>query len=255
VYEKQGLISIQGLRALAAFAVVLAHIVGYEFERQLGLPNPLPGAQYGGAGVNLFFVVSGFVMVYASERLFRRTAGPQEFFLRRLARIAPLYWVTTSIVVTYLLLHYGSLQAVKFSPQAVIASYLFIPYPQADGFMAPVHGVGWTLNYEMFFYLCFCLALPLGRRRGVIAVTFLLTGLVVLNQVWQLTPPLDYLARPIILEFAMGMLVALVLREGHRLPGILSAVLVASGVAGFFLSPWYLSIGPLVIFPRKNGQG
>jgi exopolysaccharide production protein ExoZ len=248
LYEKQGLVSIQALRAIAAIAVVVSHIAGYEFERQLGLPSPLPGAQNGAAGVDLFFVISGFVMVYASERFFRRAAGPQEFFLRRVARIAPLYWVMTSIIVAYLLLQYGSMEAAKFSPGAVLASYLFIPYPQTDGFMAPVHGVGWSLNYEMFFYLCFCLALPLGRRPGVLSVILLLAGLVTVNRAWRLPPPLDYLTRPIVLEFAMGMLVALVLREGFRLPGILCAALVASGAAGFFFLPWYMGIDHFVVW-------
>ena len=213
MYEKHGLPSIQALRAIAAIAVAVAHACHY-LEKELGIPNPLPGSEFGSAGVDLFFVISGFVMVYASERFFRREARPAEFFLRRLARIVPLYWVTTSIILAYLLLHYGSLQAVHFSPAVVIASYLFIPYPQTDGYMAPIHGVGWSLNFEMFFYVCFCLALPLGRRLGVAVLTALLVGLVAINR--TLPPPLDYLAEPIVLEFAMGMLIALAVREGYR---------------------------------------
>jgi peptidoglycan/LPS O-acetylase OafA/YrhL len=247
LHEKRGLASIQALRAVAAMAVAVAHIVSYELERKLGIPNPVPGAQLGGAGVDLFFVISGFVMVYASERFFRRTSRPEEFFLRSFARIVPLYWVTTSIILVYLLLQYGSLQAVNFSLKAVIASYLFIPYPQTDGFMAPVHGVGWTLNYEMFFYLCFCLVLPLGRRRAVAAAAFLLAGLVAVNHAWGLPQPLGYLAQPIILEFALGMLIALAMREGYRLPVIACAALVVSGAAGFLLSYWHGEIDRLVI--------
>jgi peptidoglycan/LPS O-acetylase OafA/YrhL len=246
VYEKRGLTSIQGLRAVAAVAVVLAHIVGYELGKQLAIPNPLPGAEYGGAGVDLFFVISGFVMVYASERFFRRAAGPLEFFLRRLARIVPLYWATTSIILAYLLLHYGRLATVNFTPEAVLASYLFVPYPQTDGYMAPVHGVGWSLNYEMFFYACFCLALPLGRRVGVAAVAALLAGLVALDRAWSLPPPLNYLTQPIILEFVMGMLIAVVMREGHRLPRIACAVLVVGGATAFFL--WHTGTDHLMVW-------
>jgi exopolysaccharide production protein ExoZ len=188
------------------------------------------------------------VMVYASERFFRRASCPQEFFLRRLARIAPLYWATTSIILAYLLLEYGSLQAVNFSLKAVIASYLFIAYPQTDGFMAPVHGVGWTLNYEMVFYVCFCLVLPLGRRRGVVAVTSLLISLVALNRVWGLPQPLSYLAQPIILEFALGTLIALTMREGYRLPVLACIALVVSGAAGLFLSYWHNEADRLMIW-------
>lgn len=243
MYEKHGLPSIQALRAIAAIAVAVAHACHY-LEKELGIPNPLPGSEFGSAGVDLFFVISGFVMVYASERFFRREARPAEFFLRRLARIVPLYWVTTSIILAYLLLHYGSLQAVHFSPAVVIASYLFIPYPQTDGYMAPIHGVGWSLNFEMFFYVCFCLALPLGRRLGVAVLTALLVGLVAINR--TLPPPLDYLAEPIVLEFAMGMLIALAVREGYRLPVIVCAALVSTGVVGFVLSYWHTDIDHMV---------
>jgi peptidoglycan/LPS O-acetylase OafA/YrhL len=88
MYEKHGLPSIQALRAIAAIAVALAHACHY-LEKELGIPNPLPGSEFGSAGVDLFFVISGFVMVYASERFFRREASPAEFFFRRLARIVP----------------------------------------------------------------------------------------------------------------------------------------------------------------------
>jgi len=248
VYDRQGLVSIQALRAVAAIAVAFAHIANFELPRELGIPNPLPGAELGSAGVDLFFVISGFVMVYASERFFRRAARPLEFLLRRVARIVPLYWVTTSIVLTYLLLHYGSLAAVNLSPQAVIASYMFVPYPQTNGFMAPVHGVGWSLNFEMFFYLCFCLALPLGRRPGVVAVVVLLGCLVAVNRAWGLPPPLDYLAEPIILEFAMGMLIAFAVREGYRLPLVVCTALVVAGAAGYVTSHWHGDIDHLVVW-------
>jgi len=118
--ERRSLLSIQVLRALAAFAVTIEHIVGYEFARQYGLPDALPHFQFGRAGVDLFFVISGFVMVYASESYFGRAKAPQEFFLRRLARIVPLYWVTTTIVLVYLLLQYRDLALVKFSPESVV---------------------------------------------------------------------------------------------------------------------------------------
>jgi exopolysaccharide production protein ExoZ len=216
-HERQSLLSIQVLRACAALAVTIEHIAGYEFARQYGLPDALPHFKFGRAGVDLFFVISGFVMVYASESYFGRPRAPQEFFLRRLARIVPLYWLTTSIVLVYLLAQYRGLAVVKFSPESVVASYLFIPYPQLDGYMAPVHGVGWTLNYEMFFYACFCLALLFARQTGVVFVSVMLVALVTLNHFWPLPGPLGYWAEPLILEFIFGMLIALGWRAGFRI--------------------------------------
>ncbi len=93
--------SIQILRAVAALAVVALH-VGHEGATRLGPRNPLPDFSVGAAGVDLFFVISGFIMVYASDTLFARAGAPATFFTRRLARIVPLYWAATAAAVACL---------------------------------------------------------------------------------------------------------------------------------------------------------
>jgi exopolysaccharide production protein ExoZ len=229
-HERESLLSLQVLRALAALGVTLDHIVGYEFTRQYGLPDALPRFSIGAAGVDLFFVISGFVMVYSSERFYRRPRAPQEFFLRRLARIVPLYWTTTSIILVYLLIQYRDLARANFTLESVAASYLFIPWPQIDGYMAPVHGVGWTLNYEMFFYACFCFALLFSRRTGVVLLSVALLAFVGVNRLWPMPLPVGYWAAPVILEFVFGMLIALGLRAGLRAPSPLAAGIVVLGI-------------------------
>ena len=101
----------------------------------------------------MFFVISGFVMVHASEPLFGRADGPRLFWLRRLIRIAPLYWAVTSLYLVLTLL-LPDMATSHYSPGLIAASYLFFPFPREDGTMQPVVGLGWTLNYEMFFYSC-----------------------------------------------------------------------------------------------------
>jgi exopolysaccharide production protein ExoZ len=229
--ERQSLLSIQILRAAAALAVSADHIVGYEFATQYALPDALPHFKFGRAGVDLFFVISGFVMVYSSERYFGRAKAPQEFFLRRLARIVPLYWVTTTIILIYLLVQYHDLARVKFSLDSVVASYLSIPAPQLDGYMAPVHGVGWTLNYEMFFYGCFCFALLFSRRTGVLLLAAIFAAFVSLNYFVSLPNPIGYWADSLILEFVFGMTIALAVQAGVRIPGLLTGAFVIVGVS------------------------
>ncbi len=243
--ERHSLFSIQVLRAVAALAVTAAHISGYEFARQYGLPDALPRFEFGAAGVDLFFVISGFVMVYASEPLFARPGAPREFFLRRLARIVPLYWLTTTVILVYLLAQYRDLATAQFSPAAVAASYLFIPYPQLNGYMAPVHGVGWTLNYEMFFYACFCGALVFSRVKGVLILSGLFVALVIFNSFMPLPIPLGYWATPIILEFVYGMLIGLVFRTGLRLPAWASGALIVAAIFALGGSRGWLD-GPAV---------
>ena len=85
----------QYLRALAAITVTLSHIVGYIVYH--GGPSLISHYYVGAAGVDLFFVISGFVMVYASRDLFAVPGAPATFFLRRLTRIVPLYWAATGV--------------------------------------------------------------------------------------------------------------------------------------------------------------
>jgi peptidoglycan/LPS O-acetylase OafA/YrhL len=226
--------SIQMLRAVAALGVVALHI-GHEGATRLGLCNPLPGFSLGAAGVDLFFVISGFIMVYASDALFARAGAPAYFFTRRLARIVPLYWAATAAaVVCFVLFRYaGALEQLTW--QMLAASLAFLPWPRADGLMLPVHLLGWTLDYEMFFYLVFALALTLTRRNAVFAVTALFLALAVAGRVFALPQPFAFWCDPVILEFCFGMLIALAWREGARLPRGAAALLVIAGFAAFAL--------------------
>jgi len=142
--EQQTIVAIQALRALAATAVVFAHFQ-MDLGRLLNARDALPDLTLGNAGVDLFFVISGFVMVYASEPMFGRAGGPLQFMTRRLIRIVPLYWLVTTLYLVMAL----AIPAFEksYSVASVVASYLFIPWPRLDGIMQPLVGQGWTLNY------------------------------------------------------------------------------------------------------------
>ena len=160
--------SIQILRAVAALGV-LVHHTAHEVAAKTGVTVPFREFVVGAGGVDLFFVISGFVMVYASERLFAQPGASRVFFLRRLARIVPLYWAVTAILVGYVYVAHRIFPPPFITTEGVIASFLFIPWPLPNGVMAPVHALGWTLNYEMFFYAVFALAIMLPRRSAVFA--------------------------------------------------------------------------------------
>src|SRR5438067_5401161 len=145
--------SIQYLRFVAAFGVVLFHACS-------GTAHPFA---IGAIGVHLFFVISGFLMwrVTALE-----PQAPRVFWLHRARRIIPLYWAAIALMVV--LVHALKVRPWEATDQAgpVLKSMLFIPYRAADGVVAPVVYPGWTLNYEAFFYLVFGLSLflaPLAR--------------------------------------------------------------------------------------------
>jgi len=210
--------SIQVLRAVAAIGVLTLHAATEKVTHMGGEPGPFRNFLLGAAGVDLFFVISGFVMVYSSESLFGRTEGPRTFFLRRLARIAPLYWAVTVAIILYIYTVHGAKLWEIYSPASLIASFLFWPYPRIDGFAFPVHLLGWTLNFEMFFYAVFAFAILLPRRVAIPAVSIAFVALAAAGRYLSLPLPFLFWANPIIVEFCYGMAIALIYREGFRLP-------------------------------------
>src|SRR5215204_7303162 len=119
------LASIQVLRAIAACVVALAHIHG-DLKYHMGV-SLMPVFSVGGVGVDIFFVISGFIMVYVSAPTFGEASASRVFLLRRICRIVPLYWAATTLYIAIVLwaLARGSLPGLDWA----LASYLFVPYP------------------------------------------------------------------------------------------------------------------------------
>jgi len=147
--------SLQILRAVAAISVVYFHIGSGPYA-----PIPTPIATFGSFGVDIFFVISGFVMAM----VIANGHSARSFAISRLTRIVPLYWILT----TCLLLLAAAKPELLSSTTANLLNYLkslcFIPYFKENGSLTPMLAVGWTLNYEMFFYLCVWISLLVVRR-------------------------------------------------------------------------------------------
>jgi exopolysaccharide production protein ExoZ len=229
--------ALQILRALAALSVIYAHI-RYDFSVKFGIAEFPPRIAPLDAGVDVFFVISGFVMVYASERLFKRGAGPREFLARRILRIVPLYWLTSLTALAYILVRQRTSDLL---PHAVFykwaaASFLFIPYARTNGELSPLNGVGWTLNYEMLFYAVFAAAVCLSRRAAIAGIALLFAAMVLAGLHFAPLPdPFGFWCDPLILEFVFGMLIALALREGLRLPSWLAHGVILGGLAALLV--------------------
>ena len=197
---------IQALRFVAAMLVVLAHSTAMVNER---MHLDMFKWRAGWSGVDIFFVISGFVMAISSRTLLQRANGWKIFITRRLIRIVPLYWVATTLKLATII----ALPALALdSPLELwntIASYLFIPtFDDTSLLAAPLLKVGWTLNYEMFFYAIFTLALFLWK--SPLKFTAAIFAIAVAVNLFS-TPKFPYaygFLEPILMEFVMGMLVA-----------------------------------------------
>jgi len=116
------------------------------------------------AGVNVFFVISGFITWVICER---RPTTPARFLRERLERIAPVYWIATGIMVA------GALASLfpnlKLTLGPVLGSLFFIPHHSpSNGQVWSVLVQGWTLNYEIFFYMVFAGSLRAHRLATIL---------------------------------------------------------------------------------------
>ncbi|WP_262331766.1 acyltransferase family protein [Bosea sp. BH3] len=225
--------SIQVLRALAAFMVAIHHVqpdaavVAQRFGLSFTRNDLLPWM----AGVDIFFVVSGFIMVHASQELFGREGASVAFLKRRLARIVPLYWAMTTLFLLVALFIPAVLNSGAPSLAQILASYLFWPVLSTQGLAQPVYSLGWTLNYEMLFYVLFAAGLALPARWTLPAITAVLVLMVAAGTLAGPLPlPFGFWSEPIVLEFAAGMGIAVLRRKGLRLHGALRVAVAVAGV-------------------------
>lgn len=226
--KRPTLVLVQALRALAALFVVFHH-AQFDAEHFGGPAGFTPNrALPWEVGVDIFFVISGFVIVHASRGLFGRAGAARTFVARRLIRIVPLYWLATALFLVAGLVLPRALNSPPPAAADIVASLLFVPYVNGLGNAQPVFSLGWTLNYEMAFYLVFAAAIAaaLSRRTAVLVVALFFAGLVGVGAVVALPMPLSFWANPMVLEFVFGMGLALARDTGGRPGLILRAVLV-----------------------------
>lgn len=188
------------------------------FNHGLNLDKPQGFSALGSAGVDVFFVISGFVIYLSS---IRNASNPFSFMAKRLIRVVPLYWMFTLLFLgVYLFSNANAGAANTYSPLHVVESVLLLS--QAFSGALPVLNQGWTLEFEMLFYLLFAIALTLKYWQArIITPTALLLVLVALGAVPSL-----------LLEFVLGGAIAYLLSRGRasNLTAIISGVLGASSL-------------------------
>ncbi|NKL87859.1 acyltransferase family protein [Rhizobium leguminosarum] len=222
------LVQLQYLRAIAALMVVYFHAV-----LQLAKVNPAVDATafvYGETGVDIFFVLSGFVMWLTTSG---RAMSPIDFARRRIKRIVPLYWLATLFSATVALVAPSLLKSTVFDLPHLIASLFFLPWanPADPSTVAPVVVPGWTLNYEMFFYFVFALLLPLQEVRRIPAMFAVFAVVLVACQLLPETTVTRFYREPIMLEFLAGVVLGWLYGQKVLLPNRWAWAALAIGFA------------------------
>ena len=218
---------IQYLRALAAMMVVWVHSL-YVIP---GVVEKLGASYFGGSGVDLFFVISGFIMVVTTAS---KNVTARRFFGLRIIRVVPLYWLATLATIACAAYRH-SLKDLYYTPGEIAKSLLFVPYVSRAGGSVGVWPIvlnGWTLNYEMFFYALFALSLAAPRRHRLSGLVLALGSLAVIGRLLGpfSNPLASVYTSSLLLEFVAGMILAhLWLRDAPRKELPLSLLAIAMG--------------------------
>lgn len=254
--------AVQVLRGFAALGVVLSH----SHSRYLRtFPESIDPSYFhaignlkwiGHAGVDLFFVISGFIMVIVHFNDFQKAGAPANFAIKRIKRIVPIYWILSFLALGILIARPDLFYFNRtLDYEWILSSFLFFPLRSDSGITTPLIGVGWTLNYEMYFYVVFSILLFFPRKYFLPAITsFFVVSVAVGYFVERTNLFIILITNWLLLEFLLGCFIGFLYKSGLRLPtaagllGIVAPLVVwtiwvatseSEGVGGFPRFVWW----------------
>lgn len=234
------LISVQALRALAAWAVVCHHFMQIFFDFEARGPIGQLFIDKGAVGVDIFFVISGLVIFLSTEG---KTLPPARFLLYRLFRIVPAYWLYTILMALLVVFARPLLPDQTVDWSHLLLSLLFIPTENPGGYgIYPTLNVGWTLNYEMLFYVLFAWALLFRLQVRLLVVAALLFAVC---QAWTgFGWVSEFYRSDIVYEFLLGIGIGMLYRRGWIGPALWLPLL---GIGAALLAIYHLPPEPRLL--------
>jgi len=203
--DKRILTGLQGGRAVAAIMVAVFHanvfLLPTNFYAGAGAGKIF---NFGYAGVEFFFVLSGFIMVLVHRRDFGRPAQAGAFLRKRILRIYPIYWLVLGFVIAIYFMSPGRGPEHARDPSAILTSLLLWPTPEG-----PIMQVAWTLQHEMLFYLVFMLLIINLRVGLVIFGLWMAACILALPRYSSIDFPADFVLKPHNLLFVFGIAAAI----------------------------------------------
>ena len=183
--------NLQILRAIAATLVMFFHFNKYPYK--IGL-----------FGVDIFFIISGFIIAVVVNK------STNNFLMKRIIRVVPMYYFFTTLLIILISCNL-ILSKIDISPESIFKSLTFIPYTKNNS--GPILSLGWTLNYEMYFYLLIFISTKISKKPKFILtltsfiiiinilLSFILSSTTFYNQYF------NFYGNPIALEFIFGIII------------------------------------------------
>lgn len=204
------ILNIQALRGIAALLVVCFHLIPVEQKYGAG-ESVLPDLfKHGMFGVDLFFVISGFIMTSITRGQFQSTLNASDFLYHRASRIYPTYWFYSALVLIVFFIRPEWVNSAQGNQVNILSSFLL--WPEST---LPLINVGWTLIHEVYFYIVFSVLLVfLPEKRLVLSLLLWGVAVIVANFYMATNNPvLSLVAHPLTLEFIAGCFLAICFRK------------------------------------------
>lgn len=245
--------AIQVLRGFAAVSVVVHHaFVASWTNAPVDFNRPLWHYHLSdilASGVDMFFILSGFLMVQISEPYSDGRRTPLDFLLRRLIRIWPAYAIATLLVLSLEVYSSDGSPVFNLEPTRLL-SLAFIPSFDAYGRLQPIIGPGWTLNYEMLFYLIFAFALLISKRNILTCLTIFVTSAFIIGAMFPGKSVINvFLFNPIIFEFLIGAYIARLNISG-TLKTVPPLIYILAGLVSLIGFAWVSNESEMRVFVR-----
>ena len=238
---------LQLIRGIAALLVCFFHMKALLNTTAVQYGTLLFGS--GSIGVQLFFIISGFIMVYTTRKNDGTVLYVKNFFIKRLIRVIPLYYI---MIILWLIVYERSLSLFITEPMMMLKTFCFIPLfnsPLGPAYGMPPLKVGWSLNYEILFYIIFGCCLFLKRYRwvvllGIFAVLVVLIPLIFKGTV-DFIPSVNYnfkltyfllLTNPVLVFFVVGVLLGILYNSSFVIKSkTIQIAMVSASLIYFFL--------------------
>lgn len=244
---KQRIDIIQLLRGIAALLVCFFHMKALLNNSAMHYGTLLFGS--GSIGVQIFFIISGFIMVYTTRKSDGTLHYVKNFLIKRLIRVVPLYYI---MVLFWLVVYERSLSFFVDDPLTLLKTFLFIPLfnsPLGPAYGMPPLKVGWSLNYEVLFYIIFGMSMFLKRQRWISLFVVFATLVIFVPLIFKGTihfvPSVNYhfrltyflvLTNPILIFFVVGVVLGLIYNSSFIIKSkVLQLSLVLISLVYFFL--------------------
>ena len=231
--------NIQALRGIAVLLVIFCHMQVIERKYSHGAHFLPDWFDYAKASVDLFFVISGFVIATVTHGQFQSLRAARYFFFQRITRIYPPYWLYSAVVLMIWLYYPEMVNSAQGSRVNILASFLLLPQD-----LLPLLMVGWTLIHEMYFYVVIAMVIPVIPERLFPFWLVLWALMVILGSAYFMTntdqdynPAMQVALHPFTLEFIGGAACALLLN--HPLRGHARSIM-GLGVVAFFVATLWL---------------